>query len=229
MEKKQDNKRQDYPIVTPPYNTNRILLHSCCAPCACEIMEILKRSKIIFTVFFCNPNIDTDDEYEKRKNENINFAKKLKVPFVDAGYIGKPIFTSNLWQLFLRLKFGIISRKTGRFVYNNIDWLKNISGYENEPEHGKRCALCFEMRLMQTAQYAFDHKFKVFTSSLGISRWKEFGKVTQCGIQAAALFSNLTYWTYNWRGKGGIDRMAQISREESFYRQKYCGCSFSRK
>ena len=49
-------------------------------------MESLKRSNIDSTVFFYNPNIDTEKEYEKRKIENIKFAEKLKIPFIDADY-----------------------------------------------------------------------------------------------------------------------------------------------
>jgi len=191
-------KQDDCPIISPPIAEGQILLHSCCAPCVCEIMETLKRSNIDFTLFFYNPNIDTEDEYEKRKAENIRFAKKLNIPFADADY-------------------------------DNFNWLETIKGYETEPERGKRCTLCFEMRLIRTAQYAYNNGFNVFTSSLGISRWKDYEQVTQCGIKAAALFPNLTYWTYNWRKKGGADRMAQISKRENFYRQQYCGCVFSKK
>ncbi|MBF0512112.1 MAG: epoxyqueuosine reductase QueH [Candidatus Omnitrophica bacterium] len=69
-----------------PEDRNRLLLHSCCAPCSCEIMEALVESKINFTVFFYNPNIYPQQEYALRKNENIRFAEKLHVPFVDGDY-----------------------------------------------------------------------------------------------------------------------------------------------
>ena len=191
-------KSQEYPIIETPNGEKRVLLHSCCTPCACEIMETLKRSHIDFTVFFYNPNIDTEEEYEKRKAENIKFAEKLKVPFVDADF-------------------------------DSLNWSKHVAGYETEPERGKRCMLCFEMRLRRTAQYAVDNNFKVFTSSLGISRWKDFEQITQCGIKVASCFSGLTYWAYNWRKNGGTERMLQICKRENFYRQKYCGCIFSKK
>jgi predicted adenine nucleotide alpha hydrolase (AANH) superfamily ATPase len=67
----------------------------------------------------------------------------------------------------------------------------------------------------------------VFTSSLGISRWKDFDQVTRAGQKAASLFPGLSYWGYNWRKLGGSNRMIEIAKEEQFYRQQYCGCVYS--
>ena len=69
-----------------PENAEKLLLHSCCAPCSGELMEALAASKIKFTIFFYNPNIHPRKEYEIRKHENIKFAQKMNVPFVDADY-----------------------------------------------------------------------------------------------------------------------------------------------
>ncbi len=73
-------------ILTLPSNTKRLLLHSCCAPCSGEVMEALLASGIDYTIFFYNPNIHPIQEYELRKNENVRFAEKHNVPFVDADY-----------------------------------------------------------------------------------------------------------------------------------------------
>lgn len=64
----------------------RILLHSCCAPCAGEVIDALLASDIAVTVFFYNPNIHPQAEYELRKQENIRFCEARGVPFVDADY-----------------------------------------------------------------------------------------------------------------------------------------------
>jgi len=69
-----------------PGNAKKLLLHSCCAPCSGELMEALSASGINFTIFFYNPNIHPRKEYEIRKAENIRFAQKMNVPFVDADY-----------------------------------------------------------------------------------------------------------------------------------------------
>lgn len=70
----------------PPDGHKKVLLHSCCAPCAGEIMEALLASEISYTIFFYNPNIHPRREYEIRKQENIRFAQKMNVPFIDADY-----------------------------------------------------------------------------------------------------------------------------------------------
>lgn len=69
-----------------PNNANKLLLHSCCAPCSGEVMEALLFSEIDFTIFFYNPNIHPRKEYEIRKDENIRFAEKHHIPFIDADY-----------------------------------------------------------------------------------------------------------------------------------------------
>lgn len=69
-----------------PNNAEKLLLHSCCAPCAGELMEAFVESGIDYTIFFYNPNIHPEKEYLIRKEENIRFAHKHGVPFVDADY-----------------------------------------------------------------------------------------------------------------------------------------------
>lgn len=61
-------------------------MHSCCAPCAGEIMEAVAASGIDTTIYFYNPNIHPKEEYEIRKEENIRFAEKLGFDFIDADY-----------------------------------------------------------------------------------------------------------------------------------------------
>ena len=74
------------PILEPPGGEKKILLHSCCAPCSGEVMEAMLASGIDYTIFFYNPNIHPEREYLLRKDENVRFAEKHGVPFVDADY-----------------------------------------------------------------------------------------------------------------------------------------------
>ena len=74
------------PKLSTPNGEKKLLLHSCCAPCAGEVMEALSASNIDTTIFFYNPNIHPIEEYEIRKEENIRFAKKLGMPIIDADY-----------------------------------------------------------------------------------------------------------------------------------------------
>ena len=111
--------------------------------------------------------------------------------------------------------------------YDRENWFANAKGLEQEPERGIRCTMCFDMRFEKTAQYAFANNFDVICSSLGISRWKNMDQINACGIRAASLYPNLIYWTYNWRQSGGSKRMIDISKQENFYMQEYCGCAYS--
>lgn len=69
-----------------PTADNKVLMHSCCAPCSAELMEKMIKSGINLTIFFYNPNIHPKKEYEIRKKENIKFAIKMNIPFIDADY-----------------------------------------------------------------------------------------------------------------------------------------------
>lgn len=179
-----------------PFEGQKALLHSCCAPCSGEVIEAIVASGIDLTIFFYNPNIHPKKEYEMRKNENIRYAEKLGIEFVDADY-------------------------------DVQNWFERAKGMEKEPERGIRCTMCFDMRFERTALYAYENGFKVFTSSLGISRWKNMDQINYCGIRAAANYEGVSYWTYNWRKNGGSGRMYEISKEENFYKQEYCGCIYS--
>ena len=184
------------PQLKMPNGSKRLLMHSCCAPCAGEIMEAVAASGIDTTIFFYNPNIHPKEEYEIRKNENIRFAEKLGFDFVDADY-------------------------------DKENWFKRIKGLEDEPERGERCTVCFDMRFERSALFAHENGFDVFATTLGISRWKDLNQINNSGLRAAKRYNSLTFWDYNWRKQGGSSRMLEISKNEQFYKQEYCGCVYS--
>jgi predicted adenine nucleotide alpha hydrolase (AANH) superfamily ATPase len=111
--------------------------------------------------------------------------------------------------------------------YDMDNWFARAKGMEWEPERGVRCSMCFDMRFERTALYAHEHGFDIISSSLGISRWKNMDQINASGVKAAGRYDGLTYWTYNWRKKGGAARMIDISKREHFYMQEYCGCAYS--
>tara|TARA_Y100000748_G_scaffold250122_1_gene215137 strand:+ start:3085 stop:3756 length:672 start_codon:yes stop_codon:yes gene_type:complete len=179
-----------------PENKVKLLLHSCCAPCSGDIMKRLIDSEIDYTIFFYNPNIHPHKEYLLRKDENLNFANKNKIPFIDADY-------------------------------NPRAWFGITKGMEHEPERGKRCTTCFDMRFIKTADYAHANGFDIISSTLGISRWKDMNQINKSGQLAASKYTGISYWTYNWRKENGSQRMIEVSKDEKFYMQEYCGCVYS--
>ena len=86
MNKNQSKDSYIRPNLSLPNNGQRLLLHSCCAPCAAEVMLAIKASNIEFSVYFYNPNIHPRKEYELRKEENIRFCEKHSIPFIDGDY-----------------------------------------------------------------------------------------------------------------------------------------------
>lgn len=185
-----------------PGGESKVLLHSCCAPCSGPLIEKMHNAGIELTILFYNPNIHPKKEYEIRKNENIRYAEKLGIKFVDLDY-------------------------------DVQNWFARAKGMEHEPERGIRCTMCFDMRFVRTALYAYENDYKVITSSLGISRWKNMDQINDCGVRAAAHYDGVTYWTYNWRKKdegdqvSGSKRMYDLAKEMQFYKQEYCGCIYS--
>lgn len=111
--------------------------------------------------------------------------------------------------------------------YSPNQWLEDVRGLESEPERGRRCSLCFTLRLEAAARYASEQGIPIFATTLGISRWKDLSQVDDCGRQAAARYPEVSYWDCNWRKGGGSQRMIEISRREGFYHQEYCGCRYS--
>lgn len=182
--------------IETPNGENKVLLHSCCAPCSSAIIECMLANGIRPTIFYCNPNIYPQEEYEIRKAEAIRYVQDLGLDFIDADY-------------------------------DYMRWRETIKGLENEPERGGRCLKCFIMRLTETAHYASEHGFTLFTTTLASSRWKNLAQINEAGRRAAALYPGTLYWEQNWR-KGGLqDRRNQLLKEYDFYNQQYCGCEFS--
>ena len=72
--------------IQTPNGENRVLLHSCCAPCSSAIIECMLANGIRPTVFYCNPNIYPQEEYEIRKQEAIRFVTSQNLDFIDADY-----------------------------------------------------------------------------------------------------------------------------------------------
>ena len=182
--------------IETPNNEDKVLLHSCCAPCSSAIIECLLANNIRPTVFYYNPNIYPQAEYDIRKAEAIRYVKALGLDFIDGDY------DYQLWRSFM-------------------------SGMEDEPERGGRCLQCFTLRLSETARYAAEHGFTLFTTTLASSRWKSLDQINLAGRRAAALYPGTIFWEQHWR-KGGLQaRRNQLLKEYDFYNQQYCGCEFS--
>lgn len=112
--------------------------------------------------------------------------------------------------------------------YDPDVWFQEMKGFENCPERGDRCALCFRMRLRKVAEYAAAHHIKQISSVLGVSRYKDWDQVLQ-QAQKAVQDLPVTYDQTPWR-KGGLEtRRSALIKQLELYQQTYCGCVFSKK
>lgn len=112
--------------------------------------------------------------------------------------------------------------------YKHEKWQQAIKGLEHEPERGKRCSICFYMRLKAAAQYARKHHFDLFTSVLGTSRYKDINQVNE-QAQRAWMEEGTPYWANSWRKRGLSELRQALIQEFKLYQQDYCGCEYSRR
>ena len=185
----------------------KLLLHSCCGPCSTAVIERLIPDYDI-TIFFYNPNIDDREEYEKRKetqiqflnayNKNIEFdAEKLQVKFLEGDYLPEDFYRVSV-------------------------------GLEGEPENGARCTCCFQLRLSETAKVAGERGFEVFGTTLTVSPHKNYPLISLLGNRIGEE-TGLTFLDLDFKKKAGYQRSVALSKEYELYRQHFCGCSFARK
>lgn len=127
-----------------------LLLHSCCAPCSSACLERLK-DKFKITVLYYNPNIDEEEEYEKRKAEQIRFLQETGwAEFLDCDHEAE--------------------------AFANM-----AKGLEDEPERGRRCYACYALRLEKTAKTAKEKGFDYFATTLTLSPLKNTDWLNEIG------------------------------------------------
>ncbi len=176
-----------------------LLLHACCAPCSSYVLEYL-HEKYDITVYFYNPNITENDEYIKRINEIKRFIKTA--PFADGVKLAEGEYEPELfWEM--------------------------SKGLEKEPERGKRCYKCYELRMKKAAEYAKENNFDLFTTTLSISPHKNADWLNEIGMKLSAEYE-IDYLYSNFKKNNGYARSIELSKEYNLYRQNYCGCVFSK-
>jgi len=181
-------------------NKQKMLLHVCCAPCSSYVLELLANEYDI-TAFFYNPNITIEEEYIKRIDELKRFVKEAI--FAEGVQIIDGEYEP---QLFFDMSLGL----------------------EEEPERGKRCYKCYEMRMRETANYAKNNDFDIFTTTLSISPHKNAIWINEIGNRLAEEYE-IDYLYSDFKKKNGYIRSIQLSKEYNLYRQDYCGCVYSKK
>lgn len=186
-----------------------LLLHACCAPCSSYVLELLT-SYFDISIYYYNPNIYPEAEYERRLSELEQFLKatersqffEAQPDLIHTDYISDEFFEATRVQDEPELK--------------------------TEAERGERCRRCYYFRMKKAYEYAAANGFDYFTTTLSISPFKDAEKINTIGQQLKEEFpSSVEYLYADFKKKNGFLRSLEISKEYGLYRQDYCGCIFS--
>jgi predicted adenine nucleotide alpha hydrolase (AANH) superfamily ATPase len=107
--------------------------------------------------------------------------------------------------------------------YTPDDWLGETAALKNEPEGGRRCEVCFKLRLKKTYQYMLDCNAEAFTTTLTISPRKSALIVNRIGRE----IDDKRFLVRDFKKKDGFLHATQLAKKWDLYRQYYCGCTYS--
>lgn len=180
-------------------NVPRLLLHACCAPCSSYCIEYLSNYFEI-TIYYYNPNIDKEEEYDYRYSELERFIREFKTKY--------PVHLVNAG-------------------YHKEDFEEMAKGLEDEPERGRRCLKCYRLRLEKSYQYAKENNFDYITTTLTLSPHKNSKVINEIGGELEGIYS-VPYLYSDFKKRDGYKRSITLSHEYKLYRQDYCGCKYSK-
>jgi len=165
----------------PPPGVSKVLLHSCCAPCSgAMVEEMISSNELELVVVFFY-------------NPNIHPRREYEIRKEENKNYCKRI--------------GV------EFVdcdYDPDNWYERMKGMEYDPERGRRCSECFDMRMERTALYAYENGFHAIATTNSTSRWKDMKQVDESGFRAATKYEGLVYWSYNWQSDEMTLRKYQV-------------------
>ena len=180
-----------------------VLLHACCGPCATSCVERLAPDYAV-TVYYYNPNITDREEYYLRRDTLRQFIDEFNREYGDLYTV---VFLEG--------------------AYEPYKFIEKADPLKDEPEGGRRCDLCFAMRLKETARKADDLGIQYFTTTMSVSPHKNYEKIKSLGTmleeETSALFLDVDF-----KKKNGFGRSVELSRKYGLYRQNFCGCEYAR-
>ena len=107
-------------------------------------------------------------------------------------------------------------------------WLKLTDKSKDEPEMGRRCDVCYAMRLNRTARIAAGRGFDFFATVMSLSPWKKAASLNRIGGMFGRRYG-IPFIEADFKKKDGFPRSVEMSKSYNLYRQDYCGCPYSRR
>jgi predicted adenine nucleotide alpha hydrolase (AANH) superfamily ATPase len=110
--------------------------------------------------------------------------------------------------------------------YDHELWAKSTRKFKDEPEKGRRCDICYALRLKRTAEKAVELGLRQFATVMSLSPWKKVDALNRIGSMFGRRYG-LSFLEANFKKKAGFEKSVELSRRYGLYRQNYCGCSSS--
>ncbi|MBQ0018636.1 MAG: epoxyqueuosine reductase QueH [Clostridiales bacterium] len=193
----------EFANVFPEQEKPKVLLHACCGPCSTSCVERLAEDYSV-TLYYYNPNITDREEYLLRKETLLQFIKLFNEEHKDrycVGFIEGP--------------------------YEPEKFLDRTAALADEPEGGRRCDVCFAMRITDTAKKARELEMDYFTTTMSVSPHKNYEKIKTLGLILEDEYG-VKYLDVDFKKKNGFGRSVEMSRQYGLYRQNFCGCDYAR-
>jgi len=112
--------------------------------------------------------------------------------------------------------------------YEDARWFHTTEKHRHEPERGRRCDICYGLRLAKTAEKAAAEGFEFFATVMSLSPWKKAQAMNRMGKMFARRYK-LSYLEADFKKKDGFKKSVELSKKHHLYRQDYCGCVYSMK
>ena len=198
-------------VIQAPMGETTVLLHTCCAPCSSAIIEAMMKNGITPVIYYCNPNIYPQEEYEIRKNECTRYAQSLGLEIVDADY------DHDNWLEAIR---GMEDEpeRGGRCL--KCFKLRLLRTAEYAAGRG--------IKVITTTLASSRWKSLDQINEAGLWACRQVQEAFEMNNnQTVPPDDSVIWWDRNWRKNGLQERRLQIIKEYDFYNQLYCGCEFS--
>ncbi len=196
----------------------KLLVDVCCGICLLGVLPQIQ--DMDYYLIFSGDNICCEEEFDRRKDVFLKVCSYYNIH----NYL--------------------------TFSYYHKGYLEYVKGFENEKERGKRCQLCFEYRfnklLNNLTNFKFNENFVdnkifnksyennddeiMFTTTLSVSRYKNYNQILLAGNTVANRFNNkIKFLSKNFKNDQLYAKGYRIAKDLGLYRQKFCGCEFSKR
>ncbi len=178
-----------------------LLMHACCGICV-SWPALYLSDYFDLTLYYNNDNIYPKDEYDKRYRELCRLIEEYNQ---EKGTDIKVIKTE----------------------FNGEKYHEKLEPLKDEPENGRRCHLCYGLRMEPAMAYAAEKGYDYFTTVMTVSRQKDSRVLNQIGEKLQEKYPQVKYFFSDFKKDGGLEKGDKLANEHHIYRQNYCGCLYS--